>query len=498
MKPLSLSFFIFFLLLSLIGNSQKRDKKIDSLIYEITINLASSNSLRAHYLADSLFLYAPSSHEKLRALLVTAEVYKIEGKTAEMLETLLTTLEYSKNEKDYTILSKTYGYLSTLCRQIGFFEEGKHYLEKAIAIISKTEDPATIEAFKAMANSEIAEFEMEMSNFSEAIRYLDIAKIYYIKNKENQRAQFLISRLEEVRGRCYMGLNNPEKALNSFRTSKRYLEASGSEHSLFTALIYQGLGEVFLATKQLDSSEYYLKQALTITQSSTYDPLKEELYGSLVNYYNTVGLADSASFFSHKFREISKINSQSNKMMVNNLIQSLPSRNSFLVDKSNRHWWILSGGILFIFGGVLFLANPSIRSKIILRDRNVHESKDIKLSEEIENKFEERLKTFENSQKFLDPNMSLATLISYLDTNAKYLNHFLKISRQKDYNTYINDLRIHYIVQRIDNNKKYRKYKISHLAKESGFSSHSNFSANFKRVMDLSPSDYLDKIKSEL
>lgn len=486
-----------FSLISTLAISQERDKKADSLTYEITINLSSSNPTRAHYLADSLFLYASSSHYKLRALLVSAEIYKMEGRTSDMLETVLKALSYSKKEKDYDIQSKIYGYLATLSRQIGFYEEGKHYLEKGIESISKTENPPTIEAFRAMANSEIAEFEMEMGNFKEAIRYIDMAKAYYKKIEDKQRAQFLISRLEEIRGRCYMGLNNNSMALNAFRASQKHLLSSGARNSLFNALIYQGLGEVYLTAKEMDSAYLYLNKALAIADSSTYGSLIEEIYGSLADYYSVAKIPDSASYYGHKYREISRVNNQSKKHIVNNMTQSLPSQNfSFTGENSNR-WWILGGGLLFIFGGALILANPSLRSRILPVEKDTPEVHEVKLSEETEKRFEERLKTFENSQKFLDPNMSLATLISYLDTNAKYLNQYLKTNREKDYNTYINDLRINYIVQRISNNQKYRKYKISHLAKESGFSSHSNFSANFKRVMELSPSEFIEKIKTE-
>lgn len=93
--------------------------------------------------------------------------------------------------------------------------------------------------------------------------------------------------------------------------------------------------------------------------------------------------------------------------------------------------------------------------------------------------------------------MNFSTLVSFLDTNPKYLNHFIKTNYNTDYNTYINNLRINYIVEQLNTKPTYRKYKISHLAKESGFSSHSNFSANFKRVTQLSPSEYIEKVKLE-
>ncbi|RTZ46822.1 hypothetical protein EJ377_15815 [Chryseobacterium arthrosphaerae] len=50
----------------------------------------------------------------------------------------------------------------------------------------------------------------------------------------------------------------------------------------------------------------------------------------------------------------------------------------------------------------------------------------------------------------------------------------------------MNRLRINYIVDKLINDEKYRQYKISILADECGFSSHSKFAAVFKAVTDYS------------
>lgn len=108
-----------------------------------------------------------------------------------------------------------------------------------------------------------------------------------------------------------------------------------------------------------------------------------------------------------------------------------------------------------------------------------------------------KLDKFEASNEFLNENMSFSTLVAYLDSNTKYLRKILKDNKNTDYNNYINELRIRYIVNKLKTDPGYLNYKISYLAEESGFSSHSKFSADFKRVMNISPSEFISNLRND-
>lgn len=490
-------------------SQETKKKKIDSLSYEITVNLSASNPALAFHLADSLFIYAASEHERVHALMLTASVFQTQEQITDAMTTAVKALEYSGETEDYGTQARLYGYLATLSRQIGFFDEGRQYLEKGIRKISQSDNPVEIESYKAMVNSEMAEFEMEMDNFEQALRFLDISLQYYKKRPENPQVAFQMSRIEEIRGRCFMGLNQVENALTAFQNANRYLKQSGAENTLYSALVYQGLGEMYLKTENLDSAQVYLQHALILAEPSTHNSLKEEVYGSLSEYYKKRNMSDSASFYIKEFESIARRNKQNRKHTVNAMARTLKLEKSHGAETNPKPWLIVGGGLMLIFGGVFFVLVRNLRNKpqdeeefLDSQHKNDKNDKDDKdehfISSETEKKLQERLILFETSKKYLNPNMTFSTLVSFLDTNPKYLNLLLKNNFQKDYNTYINDLRIKYIVQRIDNNQNYQKYKISHLAKESGFSSHSNFSANFKRVMELSPSEYIEKVKSEV
>lgn len=128
------------------------------------------------------------------------------------------------------------------------------------------------------------------------------------------------------------------------------------------------------------------------------------------------------------------------------------------------------------------------------KDRKKAESP---MTSETEAKLLELLNDFEKGISFTNKNMSLSFLAGELNTNTKYLSHLINRHKNSDFKTYINRLRINYIVDKLINDEKYRQYKISILAEECGFSSHSKFASVFKQITEYSPSVYIKMLDSE-
>ncbi|WP_177190265.1 helix-turn-helix domain-containing protein [Algoriella xinjiangensis] len=119
------------------------------------------------------------------------------------------------------------------------------------------------------------------------------------------------------------------------------------------------------------------------------------------------------------------------------------------------------------------------------------------ISDRVESQILERLEAFEKSKGYLNPTISIAILAKELDTNVKYLSSILNNIKQKSFNNYINELRIAYIVNCLKEDKKYRLYKISHLAKLSGFVSQSSFTTFFKLITGITPSIFIKKLNDD-
>lgn len=138
--------------------------------------------------------------------------------------------------------------------------------------------------------------------------------------------------------------------------------------------------------------------------------------------------------------------------------------------------------------------NSAIGSVKILTDSEVKTS--LNIPDETVKSLLQKLDKFEASEKYLKKEVNLTWLANHLNTNPKYLSEIIKIYREKNFSNYINGLRINFIVDKLYNEPKYREYKISYLAEESGFVTYKVFVAAFKNEHGVTPSYFIEKLKA--
>ncbi|MCH5718593.1 helix-turn-helix domain-containing protein [Niabella hibiscisoli] len=107
------------------------------------------------------------------------------------------------------------------------------------------------------------------------------------------------------------------------------------------------------------------------------------------------------------------------------------------------------------------------------------------------------LKDFEQQQQFTSGTITLSQLAAQFNTNIKYLSYIIKTYKEQDFNSYINRLRVDYIINQLTEQPQWRTYKISVLAEKAGFSSHGKFTTIFKGVTGLSPSVFIQHLQNE-
>lgn len=115
-----------------------------------------------------------------------------------------------------------------------------------------------------------------------------------------------------------------------------------------------------------------------------------------------------------------------------------------------------------------------------------------------EQKLSAKLEEFERSTLYLKNNFSIAYLAVYCGVNSKYLSHLIKKHKNKDFNNYINELRINYIIDKLRKCSHHRNYKIATLAEEAGFSSPNKFSSVFKKHTSFSPSFFIKCLEKKI
>lgn len=106
----------------------------------------------------------------------------------------------------------------------------------------------------------------------------------------------------------------------------------------------------------------------------------------------------------------------------------------------------------------------------------------------------ENLKDFENEKGFLNTKITLHSFAKKLRTNTKYLSKIINTYKVKSFRNYINDLRVQYSIEELENNTNYKNYTIHAMAKEAGFSNRESFSKAFQKKTGKTVSNFLKHI----
>ena len=110
----------------------------------------------------------------------------------------------------------------------------------------------------------------------------------------------------------------------------------------------------------------------------------------------------------------------------------------------------------------------------------------------------QQLEKFEKELRFTDNQMSLRLLSEEFNTNIPYLSKIINVYKGKNFNYYINDLRIEYIIELLKNDATYLNYDIKNLATLAGFTNAVNFSDNFQRKFEIKPSYFIKMMKENI
>lgn len=124
------------------------------------------------------------------------------------------------------------------------------------------------------------------------------------------------------------------------------------------------------------------------------------------------------------------------------------------------------------------------------------ENEDIGIPSEIVNSILEKLSVFEDSNEYLEKDLTRESLAQKLGTNTKYISKIINHSKNKNFRDYINELRVQYAVNELKNNFELRKYTIKSISEELGYKSVDSFSKAFKKNTGMQVSYFIKQLKN--
>lgn len=120
------------------------------------------------------------------------------------------------------------------------------------------------------------------------------------------------------------------------------------------------------------------------------------------------------------------------------------------------------------------------------------------LNEELIHKILAKLKCFEEKFGFIENGLTINKLAHKMHTNSNYLSQVINEYKGVNFNRYLSELRIHYITNKLYNDKVYLTYKIETLAEKCGIASRTNFSNLFQEINGIRPTDFIKKRQKDL
>lgn len=354
-------------------------------------------------------------------------------------------------------------------------EQALIYINKVGEFASDTSNPDYYDSYIGLKGGILT----RQGKFKEGLSF---TSAYILNNEDNGPDE--LSRSYAVQGIAYSGLELEDQALQSFLKADS-LQVSGVSDFYFSELstAYMYLLDYYKSEEDAPNQIKFLNKIIVYDQA-------------------TANLASNIGQKILKEYSIPQLVAQKES-----LIQELKQKQSI------GYKWGSIASLIAIFGIVFSFLQ--FRKRVVLRKRfnslnnellrvGAHNTKKFNIksanpplsvlkAKHIE-KIAIGLEKFEKEELFIKTDVSLKSLAKQIGTNSSYLSKYVNSVKSDNFSTYVNDLRIQYVLHELYASKKLNSYTIQAIANEIGFTTAKSFSTHFKRVTGLSVSYFLKQL----
>jgi len=492
--------------------SYAQGSKFDSIFAETSQVLLSSNPNKALSNTDYLYKISNNNSERIRSCMLRATLLRQYGIRNEAVAALKRADSLAVIDKNCNMQARINGFLSTLYREFEIYSLGKIHLQKAVDISKKIENKTDMYKFQGNLSQEIAYYDMYFLKYSKAIEHLKKGNQLFEKAGAAVDINFQTAVNNELIAKNYLLLHKVDSAFFYFNKAKKELESSQSPESPLKGFIYNGLANAYTATGDFKNAISNYKIAEQIADASNFFILKQEVYNSLLEFYKKT---DNKKYITYNELnlKLNKDEEQSRKNVADDLIKTLRKKQLESHSDYQKSKYIIIGSCILIILIVMaiyilkrkqdynkiktFISKSEHPEAIQIKASQKKDTAKEYMSEATESAILESIKQFEKSDFYLNKDISLNSVAAELNINHRYLSYVINKHKSKDFAGYINELRINYIIHKLKNDPNYLKYKISYLADQCGFLSHSRFTITFKKVTGVSPLSFITYLQKE-
>ncbi len=492
------------------GKQENNYEKISNAYY----NYALLDNEKSNTYLDSII----SLENKFSNPYLQANVYYLKGqKLSEendqtaSLENYLKAIKYAKKSKDTLMHHIILLDIAEKKEAIGFKEES---LESNLEIFHYMEKDKKLKKsiYHTRSLSAVIQNLLDLKELDSSYAYIQKA----FQDSVLKKNPLFYHQLKVNKGRYYFYNENYEKALDTLQNS---LDEALNKKEIEAQHLIPNYYYLYLTQHKIQPEkaiENLIKLDKIVSENQKITPTVLKTYTELINYYKSKQNIKKQLEFTSKLLEYDSIYDYNVSCVKNCLndydINELKKDKALLLAQNQNSYKFktLLFSILiasFLIGALIYFFWRKKTQKIKNEfEQKIKESpkktteietNKKKVPEDIRLEILKKLEQFEVSEKFTNKKYTLQTLAKEFKTNSSYLSTVINSEKQCNFSNYINTLRINFATKKLQEDPKFRKYTISAISEECGYSNKKSFSIAFAKIHNMTPSAFIKNLEEK-
>lgn len=487
-------------------------------------NLINSNPDQALKIAQYLLSKTNTTNtEKARINFLISKAYLVKGDYNSALNFLYEEKNYKNYLTEHEVINIDIAKINLL-RELRLDKQSKKIIERL------EDSQAAISDDKLKSYLEVA-IQIEKSKF--LVQEKKVQQAIDLLKKQEASVTKIAGNFDDIElnytiamGQLYLEQKKLDQAQKEFNAANDILTKQDQENVYSKIDVLHGLSSVFFIRKEYNEAISASKEAMTYAErlgnfflQTRINKLQSAIYlaaNDLVNYklvnakffdlqseaegIEQEGINTSYNLISDEYSD----DYDAEEAQYINIIYTVSGLFLIAIVISLFYWQkvMLRKKRLVEIINYIEITRSNLMSSFTITDKKSEKTEKAEpkkniILKETEEQILNKLKRFESSKRFINKDISLAVLAGQLDSNTKYLSEIINTHYNVNFNTYINKLRVNYIIEKLKTDPNFINYKISYLAENCGFSSHSSFATVFKSITGISPVKFIELLNQE-
>ncbi|WP_074409818.1 AraC family transcriptional regulator [Aquimarina megaterium] len=434
------------------------------------------------------------------------------------LKDYLTALEHSRKNNNVPYIYLLKHNIANLKRKLGKYDEAKKLFKECIVYEKSIKNKTKRDTISYLLTLTELVSIYRLNNQIDSAKILNKEGVKLSKGKPteflfdlndgildyyNQKYSLVIKKIKPILPKII----NPERGYESTT-------------DLINAYLYLGNSNKSLG--KTSESITYFKKIDSISKTLNYFlPESRAAYVELVGYYKSIGDHTNQLLYINKLLSADSVLIKDYWILNDKLLREFDTRELLeqkqkiiaSLEKENNK--ISSQNIIIsillllsLIGIVYYYYRQQLYKKRFLKllqqisdqnqkkDQSTDDPTPSSINKETVDKLLDKLQQFEEKKEFLKP-LTSKDLAKKFESNSSYLSKVVNTFKEKSFSNYINDLRIDFVIDKLNEDSIFRKYTVQAIAQEIGFNNSEAFSKAFYKKTGIYPSYFIKELEKQ-